>query len=131
MACNFVVVRLVTGATNASAVASSRRVRRLIIVTRESVNGDLGPPLPIGRMEAFASFECNESAYWQQGVQQKDRRGAFSFGFCRARQIAACSARRRHHACGAATDGSRAKKTNFQRAALIGDEHKQRQKLLQ
>ena len=79
MACNFVVVRRVTGATNASAVASSRRVRRLIIVTRESVSGDLGPPLPIGRMEALASFECNESAYLAAGRATKDRRARGAF----------------------------------------------------
>ena len=79
MACNFDVVRLVTGATNASAVASSRRVRRLIIVTRESVSGDLGPPLPIGRMEALASFECNESAYLAAGRATKDRRARGAF----------------------------------------------------
>ena len=82
MACNFVVVRLVTGATNACG-SGERGVRRLIIVTRESVTGDSGAPLPIGRMEALASFVSNESAYWQQAAT-KDRRGAvaFSFGFC-------------------------------------------------
>ena len=34
-------------------------------------------------MEALASFECNKSAYWQRGVQQKTGVAHFDSGFVR------------------------------------------------